>query len=140
VEFVGAAAANRARDWLAARLSPAELAALARQGSVSLDRPARGRPRAKLRFRYQGKQRVVYIGVNAALAAEIAAELRRRQQKTQGLRGVRAAARQCRQWRREYRREVARLLGECGYYFHGYELRLRRSRHTICQNGGKTNE
>jgi hypothetical protein len=136
----GLVADNQASQWLTARLSATELAALGRQGFVSVERPARGRPRAKLRFRVRGRQRVIYIGVDEALVAALAAELRRRQQTRRSVRNARTVAQECRRRRRQWRAELGPQLAESGFHLHGYELRRRRPSHITPQPGEQNHE
>ena len=111
---------------LAARLGPDALAALALQGFVSAEPRPSGRTSYKLRWRQGGRQRVRYLGSDAATAERVRA----------GLAALQAP--------RDNRRELARLLagaaaglarardglaaavGGHGFHFHGYTLRQAR--------------
>ena len=111
---------------LVARLGPAVLPALARQGFVSAEVRPSGALTYKLRWREGGKQRVVYLGSEPAVAEAVRA----------GLAALQAP--------RDARRELARLMGRArkelallkrtigpamaarGYRYHGYTARRTR--------------
>jgi hypothetical protein len=116
-----------AAKWLAAKLTPPDLAALARQGFVSEDRLPSGRSRFKLRFRTDDrKQRVLYIGVDAERAAAVRAELARRQGPTRRQRRLERLTREAVRVLRESKRVVEPLLAGTPWHFHGRAVRRRR--------------
>ena len=108
-------------------LSQGEFDALRRQGFVSCERRRRNSRVYKLRFRFRGSQRVVYLGVDLLLADAVRAELAQWQQ-------PRRAQLCCAQTVREASRNLKRTknflvnpLAERGYYFHGNAIRRRRN-------------
>jgi hypothetical protein len=108
------------------RLSPAEIAAIARQGFVSAEQ--RG-PRTivfKLRFRYDGKQRVRYLGTDQTIAAHITAVLDRHQRQRQLDADLRALANRAGQTLRQSKLALVEQVEGAGLRFHGQSVRRRR--------------
>ena len=69
-----------AAEWLELRLTPDDLVQLSHQGFVGSSVLPSGAKCFKLRFRNaDGRQRVVYLGVDSSLARGVARELVRRQ-------------------------------------------------------------
>jgi hypothetical protein len=128
------ATAPPGRRWLESRLSDAELAAISRQGRVCYERLASGNQAAKLRFRYGGRQRVVYIGVDRTLVKAVADEIDVRQRRERRRRALRRIVRQSREELRRSRRSVTSRLAGTGWYFHGFTLRQRRKSHAADWN------
>lgn len=119
--------------WLSARLPADDMAMLARQGFVSYERLLSGARCAKLHFRQpDGRQRVVYLGVNVALAAQVAAHLAERQTAKRLRRSSRQLHRRGRRLLRLIKRRIAAHLDSDDWHFHGCQLRRRRR----CAMGG----
>jgi hypothetical protein len=117
--------APRAPVMLAALgLSKLQLAALRRQGFVFLDRT---RDRWKLRFRFDGRQTVRCLGTDPVRAEKLAAELREWQQPRRLTVAVRRLAKQASSIVRDRQQRLAGLVASRGFYFHGHEIRQRRS-------------
>jgi hypothetical protein len=106
-----------------------EMAALARQGSVSLEiRLRKGVPAGpyyKLRWRQQGRQRVKYLGCDPARASAVRAALLQLQASRRQAREVRRGFKQIRAYWAAQKQVLQLLLGP-GFYFHGYCIRQRR--------------
>jgi hypothetical protein len=117
-----------AAAWLAGRLAADDLAALERQGFVRGERLPSGASAFKLRFRKEGRQRVVYLGVDAAFAAAVSAELQRRQAVMRRRRALARSVKAARRSLRESRRAVAALLVDAPWQFHGRAFRRVRRR------------
>jgi hypothetical protein len=111
---------------LAARLGPAAVAALARQGFVSAETRTSGATTYKLRWRDGGRQRVAYLGSDPAAAAAVRAGLA-------ALQGPRDARRELARLMARARKELASLkrslepaMAARGYRYHGYTARRPR--------------
>lgn len=112
-------------------LSPSELEHLARQGFVSTEHTVRNGRRIarqfKLRWREEGRQKVLYLGRNPELAKQVAAAVaflqqpRRLARKTSTL--LRSASRQL----RHSKQHLASAVADLRLYFHGSRLRRRRA-------------
>lgn len=112
------------------RLSPADLAALARQGFVTAERRGR-RTYYKLRFRRGGRQQVRYLGSDPARAAAVERALDQLQQARRHeleLPRLTAAARRT---MRESKQTLAPLLEAEGLRFHGYAIRRPRRERSV---------
>ncbi len=101
-----------------------ELAALCRQGFVSEERRGK-RLYYKLRFRCNGKQRVRYLGRDAARAAEVREELWKLQEPRRTELELARLDRTARRMLREAKATLAPLLAEEGFTFHGNAVRRR---------------
>ena len=107
-------------------IDPADWQVLKQQGFVAAEyRHGRG-PYFKLRYRINGRQRVVYLGTNVQLADEIRQELAQLQA---GRRGERKLARLTDEAHDVLRKSKQRLeeeLRRLGLKFHGYAIRRSR--------------
>ena len=120
-------AAEAGDRWLSARLSPDEMLLLDRQGFVAFDRLRSGATRAKLRFRDRdGRQRVVYLGVNLALAEQVAAHLAVRQAATRRRRASKRLQRRARRLLRSIKPRLEGHVNSDQWHFHGRQLRRKR--------------
>jgi hypothetical protein len=107
-------------------LAEGEFNTLSKQGFVSVER--RGNARIhKLRFRYGGRQRVVYLGTNARQAFAVEAELALMQRGVRAQRRGAALHRHSATRLREIKTALQPLLEERGFYFHGRAVRKRRT-------------
>jgi hypothetical protein len=114
-----------AAAWLQARLAPADLARLSSQGFVSAGPLPSGAACYKLRYRgADGRQRVLYLGVDQRLAMAVAADLKRRQRTIRWDRTVRRLVRQARSVLRR-QKLLEPLLAEVGWRLHGRDYRRR---------------
>jgi len=113
-----------AEPWLTARLTASELRLLSRQGFVSSERLASGRPVYKLRFRAAaGRQRVLYVGVNQQHAEDLRRHLQTLQRARFERRELQRLWIESRGTLRRWRSVLAPLLLPHGYVFHGFILR-----------------
>ncbi|MBA4107946.1 MAG: hypothetical protein C0485_19615 [Pirellula sp.] len=127
VDALAKAEAEAGRRWLSARLPCAEMLMLDRQGFVSYARLPSGARCAKLRFRQaDGRQRVVYLGVDVALAAQVAAHLAERQAATRWRRSSKRLHRRGRRLLRSIKSRIATHLESDHWHFHGRQLRRKR--------------
>ncbi|QDT73694.1 hypothetical protein [Lacipirellula limnantheis] len=119
--------AGRGRRWLAERLTPAQLKALASQGFVAFHRLPSGARCAKLRYRDAARrQRVLYVGTNEELAAGVVAALAECQSSLRRRRQVRALAQRGASAMRTSVRRLEQPLQQIGWRFHGRQPRRRR--------------
>lgn len=119
--------AQSGERWLSARLSPAEMDLLDRQGFVSRERLPSGAVCAKLRFRNgRRRQRVVYVGVEPRLAEQIAAHLAVRQAATRRRKACTRLRRRGRRLLQSVRPSLEPHLCSDEWHFHGRQLRRRR--------------
>lgn len=110
-------------------LTAEQLCALRRQGFVSRECRGAGRKEIyKLRFRWQGRQQVRYLGTDPGAAAQVRAALEQWQSAARRRREAQRAARQARRTLRAAKRQLAPRLAEAGFAFHG--LAIRRTRPT----------
>jgi len=107
-------------------LTSDERRALARQGGIATERRGGQQLIHKLRFRFNGRQRVVYLGVNVDRVGRIAEELDVLRQSGRFEAGLRELTLQARRLLRDMRRRIAPILEEAGYHLHGSSLRKRR--------------
>ena len=107
------------------QLPASEVEALTRQGFVSAERRG-SQTYFKLRYRVSGKQRVRYLGSDARVADEVAAELRRLQQGRRTMLELNRAARHVRSGLRDCKRKWQPVFVQLGFRFHGRTLRKRR--------------
>lgn len=80
----------------------------------------------KLRFRVEGRQRVVYLGTDPARVQRIKCELEELQHRVRTARELRKLSRQAKDAMRASRRQLAPLLEQAGFHFHGIEIRETR--------------
>ncbi len=108
-------------------LTPAELAAIRRQGFVGCER-RRGRVIFKLRFRMppEGKQCVRYLGRDPAMAEALRQELAQIQMIRRLDRELRKLNRQIGRKLRSGKERVAGQLEQAGFHFHGSAIRRKR--------------
>jgi hypothetical protein len=107
------------------RLTPDDLTALKRQGSVQ--REWRGKLQIyKLRFRRGGKQVVRYLG-DAEVARQVAAELAILQATRRASRELHQITKTARETLQESKKKLAPHLDRIGYRFHGFAIRRRRT-------------
>jgi hypothetical protein len=105
-------------------LSPDEIQALSRQGFIR--RALRGRNEVfRLCYRVGGKQRSRYVP--ATRAAAVAADLARLQEGEKARRALRQLARTARQTLRQRKDLLHGLVEKSGFYFHGNQVRRRRT-------------
>ena len=109
------------------RLTEVELTALSAQGFVCRER--RGtRSYYKLRFRLQGRQRVLYVGSDLTLANEVQLLLDRLQSEKRIKLELAYWCRMVGQQLRDLKRRLAPLLEAAGFAFHGQAIRRPRIR------------
>ncbi len=111
-------------------LTDSELAALRAQGFVSCDPRPNKKPAFKLRFRYRGRQRVVYIGTDAARGDAIQAGLAQWQHRRRNALECSHIVRAAGETLRAIKKQLVGHLAAAGYRFHGREIRMRRNQET----------
>ena len=111
-------------------LSDEHLGALARQGFVSHEHRGQRGPFFKLRFRFEGKQIVRYLGTDAENAERVRSELLALQQGHHLGRQVERHIIEAGAALRAAKRGVQRELGDTGFHFHG--LAIRKKLKTRC--------
>lgn len=99
-----------------------EYEALKEQGFVSIDRRGK-RHIYKLRFRYEGRQRVRYLGMCEKKAEAIRRELADLQQPHKSRLMIARLSNQACELMRRTKKDLAPLLEAAGYHYHGYEIR-----------------
>lgn len=110
-----------------------ELAALARQGHLTSDRSRRdGDGYWRLRFRWAGRTRTVYVGRDRRRVAEVRAELDRLRERRRRDRRTMALAGEGRAVLRATKRRLEPIVGALGYRFHGSTIRKTR-----CESSGR---
>lgn len=107
-------------------LSREQLGALTRQGSLSADTLASQKRYYKLRFTFQGKRQVRYLGANLAFVEQVRRELTSLQESLKVHRRLRRLAHRARSCLRETKACLEPVLAETGHYYHGREIRKRR--------------
>lgn len=112
---------------LATLVSCQELEAMTRQGTVVAERFEAHKCRFKLRFRFQGRQKVRYIGIDSAFAERVRSELASLQHAHRSCRAFRNAARRARVRCRETKKELEPILAGTEFYFYGWEVRRSRN-------------
>jgi hypothetical protein len=117
-----------ARRYLASLgLSDADLAAVARQGSVNDERRSEHSVVYKLRYRREGRQRVLYLGSNAEAAERARQAISELQAERRIELAVGRLHREAAQLLREGKQRLAGPLAAAGFRFHGRAIRrLRR--------------
>lgn len=121
----GAAAPEDFPALMSLRLEFEHLKVLAIQGILSQERRGR-RVYVKLRFRYQGRQVVRYIGCDARRIARVRCELTQLQHRHRQSRQWARLVHQANQMFRAHKAAVAPSLAQIGCYFHGHSLRKKR--------------
>ena len=106
-------------------LSPDQRRALSRQGFVAAEYRGTNGRYFKLRFRYQGRQAVRYLGTNREVADRIQRELVELQAGTRLDRTLARLAREVQEALRRTKRRLEPYVEDIGYRFHGFELRRR---------------
>ncbi len=109
------------------RLSKLDLLALRRQGSVHAEVHGR-KVRYKLRFRINGKQRVIIIGTNTREAMQLKRLLSAWQSPLKELRELKQLGRKLRREERNDRKALAQSLANKGLHYVGRTLRKKRPR------------
>jgi hypothetical protein len=109
------------------RLNAEQIVALAKQGSVCAEVRSNGRVYYKLRFRWDGRQQVRYLGNVPEFIEQVKAEMERLQQRTRLRRELRQLTRAARQKLRASKSRLGPLLGDAGFRFHGLAVRRPRS-------------
>lgn len=110
------------------RLDDEQLAALKCQGFVARERRGNGYYVYKLRFRQKGRQKVRYVGTDAALADRVRRELQILQAAVQRRRRLRRFSREARSLLRTAKGRLSASLEPCGFAFHGLAIRRKRAR------------
>lgn len=113
-------------ELLALDLIPVQLQALRRQGSVHREQRGKRATIYKLRFRYQGRQHVKYLGTDEAAALRMQAALRQWQAAKQRRRAQRQLLKRASQMLRTSKQTLTPLLEAEGYHYHGQAIRRRR--------------
>jgi hypothetical protein len=105
------------------------MAALAKQGTICSENEGHGRVCAKLRFRFQKRQIVRYIGTKRDFVEKARTELSQLQAKARNGRRMRRRDREGRQAVRNIiKPRLAPLLADLGYRIRGLSIRkMRRS-------------
>ena len=107
-------------------LTPAESTALKSQGFVSAETRGQRCTVYKLRFRIDGRQRVLYLGTNPLVADAVRAALRSLQKARRTRRNLRALIDQANRLLRESKSQLLADAKQEGYRFHGRALRRPR--------------
>jgi hypothetical protein len=116
-----------AQNWLNERLTSDQQHLLSHQGFVAAEQLPSGRSIYKLRFRdAERRQRVLYIGAAPQLAQALADRLTELQAQRRGRAVLRQAMAAALAAQRQGRRQLAPVLAEHGYHFHGFSLRRTR--------------
>jgi hypothetical protein len=113
-------------------LTDHELTALRQQGFVSRELRAGGRSYAKLRYRFDGRQRAKYLGSNEAFVRQVERELGRLQGNHRLDRLLGCLTREANQVLRSIKPRVEPVLNEQGYEFHGRAVRRPRGHNREC--------
>jgi len=108
-------------------LSPAERAAARKQGFVSAEVRSPQCTVYKLRFRHDGRQRVRYLGVDAAVAERLRQELVELQRPVVLRRQLRALTASIPSAIRRANQLLLPLVEQAGYHFHGRQIRKCRA-------------
>jgi hypothetical protein len=118
-------------------IPPADQIALKHQGFISEEyRKERGLY-YKLRYRMQGKQRVVYLGKDTAVADRVRDELAALQNARRSDQQLKQFTMQAHKLLRESKRRLEVDLEAAGFSYHGFEIRKTRKRsHSAGQRDG----
>ena len=108
-------------------LSAEEIDALRHQGFVCRDVRGRGRSYGKLRFRFNGKQRVKYLGADEAFVRRVEQELLAMQGTSQLNRMLACLTREAKQMLQSVKPKVESALNDQGFVFHGRAVRKLRT-------------
>jgi hypothetical protein len=107
-------------------LSERERNALSRQGFVSAER-RNATSVYKLRFRFTGRQRVIYLGTSAQQALAVEADLAVLQQGVRARRQLAALHRHAAKRLKKIKSFLQPMLESRGFHFHGLAVRKRRN-------------
>ena len=110
-------------------LTAEQLELLGRQGYVECR--ARGSAHGgywRLRFRQNGSLRSVYLGIDVARVNQLKRELTQLQAAHHQLRELQRAVRQGTACIRQWKQQLSPILRDCGWHFHGHEVRRFRNR------------
>ena len=123
-------------------LSGEDLACLARQGCVTAEFRGQSGPYYKLRWRRDGRQRVLYLGRDSTRAEEVRAALEISRMPLRRARRLSLQMKKARRGLQEVRNMVAPLLAVHGLHYHGYAARgrVRRGRGPRTPAGETTQE
>lgn len=106
-------------------LSREHLAALSQQGSIVAEGPQKRYH--KLRFVFRGERLSRYVGCKAGFLEQVRRELATLQNGLAVRRSLRRLGRQARLCHRETKACLQPVLAETGHYYHGREIRKRRT-------------
>jgi hypothetical protein len=112
------------------RLTPAEMAALQKQGFVAAEMRGRRTIIYKLRFRVDGRQHVRYLGNDVAFVAAVQCALQIHQRGHELRSELRALTRDAAQLLRGTKRQLTPHLKQAGFVFHGRAVRQKRRKVT----------
>jgi hypothetical protein len=115
-------------------LEAATIALLERQGFVQAEQRSPSSIVYKLRFRSQGRQHVRYLGTDNALAERVREALKNLRRRRECESQLSQLAGQVGRRLRSAKGELAPLLHELGYHFHGQAIRRRRNREIDPEN------
>jgi hypothetical protein len=113
--------------WDRLGLGVEEVAALKEQGFVRGEVRGQGLVVYKLRFRLAGRQRVKFLGRDAAYAAWVTRELAILQQPRTRDRRLKQLTRDAGRKLRQSKELIAPLIEQAGFQFHGFAIRRPRS-------------
>jgi len=111
------------RGLSALGLSDDQLTALARQGFVAAEYRGQRGATFKLRFRFQGRQVVRYLGQDPAAARQIREAVLALQAERRDDREMQQAIREARNLLRETKRQLLPDVRREGFKFHGFAIR-----------------
>ena len=109
-------------------LTPQEMLALRRQGSVCVEARSRNCTVYKLRFRMAGRQQVRYLGTDPLFAAAVREELRLLRRAQVAERELRTLAGEARKRLRQSKARLLPIVEQSGYAFHGLSIRRPRDK------------
>ena len=107
-------------------LSSDELIAVKQQGHVAHEVRGRSRIVFKLRYRFDGRQRVRHLGSDPQFAQAVREELQHIRRVKVARRNLRTVMREAKQAIRNSKLQLLPFAAEFGFAFHGFELRRRR--------------
>lgn len=107
-------------------LSTEEITSIRHQGFISREKRGRGTIVFKLRFRLDGRQRVKYLGTDAAQAALVQQELEKHQRGRQINQQLRELNRETAKLLRESKHRLEPFVAQAGLRFHGRAIRRPR--------------
>lgn len=109
-------------------LTAEELGALAQQGFVAAEHRGQHGPFFKLRFRVQGRQRVKYLGKDAAVAEHVQREVLELQREHRLTKKMHRITIEARKILRQTKLDLQPVVAAAGLTFHGYDVRRTRAR------------